>query len=199
MDDTFYRPPDRGKYLLEHEIEQLLDAANDLGEREWRFLRFMANTGVRPSEARQIKVSDIYPNENRINVHTIKQKANAKGKIPEYTRDVDIDQNFAEDISEWIKNKSSDDRLFEISRYTMWRIFKRAIKKARENGASLKDTYTLYSLRHSRAIYLLEWTKSDLIYVSRQLGHSSINVTKVYLHCLPSKREEYVKKCIKGF
>jgi integrase len=190
-----YRPPDRDKYLVKDEIDALLVAAKKLREDSHRFLKFMANTGLRPTESVHLPIRGFYPGENRVHVQTIKQKKDEEtGKAPVFFRDVDLSEDFTSDLKAWVKGRKPEDKLFGFSRITMWRMFKAAAAKA-----GLAKSYTLYSLRHSRAIYLLEWTKGDLDYVSRQMGHSSMDITRVYLHCLPSKREDYIKNRLGSF
>lgn len=189
-----YRPPDRDKYLLKEEIDALLKAAHKIKEKQFRYLKFMANTGIRPTESVHLRVQDFYPEENRLHVRTIKQKKGEDGKAPLIYRDVDLAKDFTGELTDWVKGKEEESQVFGFSRITMWRMFKEAAREAH-----LSDTYTLYSLRHSRAIYLLEWTSGDLDYVSRQLGHSSLDITRVYLHCLPSKRESYIQSRLKSF
>lgn len=183
-----YRPPDRSKYLLQDEIKALLKAAEGVGAFEHQFLRFAANTGVRPSESNVVRVKELFATENRVRVRTLKQKKKeGETKVRDVFRDVDLAPDYVKDLSRWAKAKTPMEKLFPRSRVTLWKIFKRAAK-----AAGLSGSYTLYSLRHSRCIYLLEWT-GDLLYTSQQMGHSSLDVTKVYFHCLPSKRDNYVK------
>lgn len=190
-----YRPPDRDKYLLKDEIESLLSAAKKGRERDYRYLQFMAMTGVRPSESNVIRKMDIYPEEHRVHVKTIKQKMKKKKdgsfeKADDVYRDVDLSEKYAKDLGRWIKKVKPEGVVFPFCRQTAWRIFQRAAKKA-----GLPSGYTLYGLRHSRCIYLMEWLgESELTYISQQMGHSSLDVTKVYVHCIPSKRKSNVKK-----
>ncbi len=183
-----YRPPDRSKYLLKDEIAALLTAAGKTGPFEHQFLKAQVNTGMRPSEANQVRMQDVHAGENRIRVNTLKQK---KGKV--VVRDIDLAPDYARELAEWLKGRAPAEKLFPRSRVTFWAIFKRAAALA-----GLSKGYTLYGLRHSRCIYLLEWT-GDLVYTSRQMGHSSLDITKVYLHCLPSKREEIIQTKLKSF
>ena len=187
-----YRPPDRSKYLLADEIERLLKAAAGTGEFERLFLTFMANTGVRPSESNIVKASDVHASESRVRIKTLKQKER-KGSSKEIFRDVDLAPDYAKELGTLARSKGPSAILFPRSRQALWGIFKRTAVKA-----GLPDTYTLYSLRHSRCIYLLEWTK-DLLYTSRQMGHSSVDVTSVYWHCTPSKRNDYVNSKFASF
>jgi integrase/recombinase XerD len=188
-----YRPPDRSKYLLDSEIEELLEAARQMGPFAFQYLTFMANTGVRPSESNIVRAGDVHADECRIRVRTLKQKKEKDGIARVIHRDVDISPEYAKQLAQEIKGKPPKNVLFSRSRQALWDTFKRAASKA-----GLPESYTLYSIRHSRCIYLLEWTK-DLLYTSRQMGHSSIDVTNVYWHCVPSKREDYVKSKIGSF
>jgi integrase len=189
-----YRPPDRSKYLLQDEIKALLKASSEVGAFAQQFLRFSANTGVRPSESNEVRVKDLFASENRVRIRTLKQKKKeGEEKARDVFRDVDLAPEFCRDLSKALKNRTPMEKLFPRSRVTLWSIFKKAAKLA-----GLSQSYTLYSLRHSRCIYLLEWT-GDLLYTSQQMGHSSLDVTKVYFHCLPSKRENYVKTKLESF
>ncbi len=61
------------------------------------------------------------------------------------------------------------------------RVFKRVLKKAGLRGIKL------HGLRHSFASILLS-QGADLFYVSKQLGHSGINITSdIYGHFIPSE------------
>jgi integrase len=192
-----YRPPDREKYLLSEEIASLLLAAGTLGKATGRSLKLIANTGIRPSELLSLTPEAFNLPERRVRVLTLKQKGekdtdgNVLKAAPKRFRDVDLSIDYIKELS-WLDEHPKDATLFPLHRSTLWRMFKRAAKVAK-----LLPSYTIYSLRHSRAIYLLEWT-GDLEYVAKQLGHSNTNVTRVYLHCIPSKRQDYVSK-LKAF
>jgi integrase len=192
-----YRPPDREKYLLSEEIASLLKAAGTLGQTPGRALKLIANTGIRPSELLPLTPESFNLSERRVRVLTLKQKGekDADGNVlkaaPKRFRDVDLSPDYIKELP-WLAKHPKDTPLFPLHRTTLWRMFKRAAK-----SAGLLSSYTIYSLRHSRAIYLLEWT-GDLEYVAKQLGHSNTNVTRVYLHCIPSKRQDYVSK-LKAF
>jgi len=181
-----YRPPDRSKYLLKDEIKRLLASARSMGDFAFQYLSFEANTGVRPSESNTITVRDVSVAENRVRVRTLKQKAKAGEKAREVHRDIDLSPGYSKQLDKYLRGRSPEEILFPKSRVTLWRMFKDAARRA-----GLSKSYTLYGLRHSRCIYLLEWV-NDLFYVSQQMGHSSLDVTKVYYHCMPSKRESYV-------
>jgi len=182
-----YRPPDRSKYLLLDEIQRLLKAAEKMGEFEHQYLSFVANTGVRPSESNKLKVPSVVASENRVKVQTLKQKRDEAGNQKIIYRDVDLNPEYTAQLAKWLKPKKAVETLFPRTRQALWALFKRTAREAK-----LSASYTLYGLRHSRCIYLLEWT-DDIMYTSQQMGHSSIDVTRVYYHCLPSKRESYVK------
>jgi len=196
MDLDLLRPPDRDRYLLADEVGKLLEAARETGvevhshlkpEDPHRFLSFQANTGARPAEALLLRAGAFTLQENQVKIQTAKQKKNKRtGKVRKIFRDVDLAKEYVDSL-DWLP-ASPQIPLFDFSYTTAWRIFKRAAA-----AAGLKKSYSLYSLRHTRAIYLLEWT-GDLKYVQQQMGHSSIAITSVYLHCVPSARAKHRKK-----
>jgi integrase len=172
--------------LLAEEIERLLKVAAEVGEFEHQFLTFMANTGVRPSEACTVNGYDVFDKQLFVRIKTLKQK-----KDFDVFRCVDLTPEYAVELGCLVR-KQGCGRLFPRSRQTLWNIFKRAAKKA-----GIPSEYTLYSLRHSRCVYLMEST-NDIPYVSKQLGFTPRGMS-VYWHCVPSKRENYVKTKFESF
>jgi len=59
-----------------------------------------------------------------------------------------------------------------IQYLSVWKAFKKVLK-----AAKLPDHFALHSLRHTFATLHLELDQGRLLYVSRQLGHSSISIT----------------------
>lgn len=190
-----YRPPDRDKYLMGPEIVRLLNGAKKvLRERSYMMLLFAAHTGARPSETLAVEPSDFRWREGGCRIRTLKQKVDPKtGQQRVIHRDVDLSEDAVKELKPWVQKQSSGRPLFPYSRVWSWKAFKKAAA-----AGGLRGAYTQYSLRHSRAIFLLQVTEEDYKYVQQQLGHSDVNVTMVYAHVLPEKRKEYRAK-MKGF
>jgi integrase len=159
-------------------------------DRDYHFLLLSARTGIRPSEALSIIPDDFRWDEGNVRVRTLKQKKDERtGKQKVIYRDVDLSDAFIDEFRPYSDEFGTKDRIFPFSRITAWRIFKETA-----SAAGLSKTYTLYSLRHSRCIHLLEATDKDYRYVMGQMGHSDVNVTMSYVHVLPETRQEYRKR-----
>ena len=79
----------------------------------------------------------------------------------------------------------SQGRLIEAHPTTAWRWVKAAVKRAEELGAiALGRRIGTHTLRHSYARHLLI-NGIPINYLSRWLGHSSIQTTLIYLELVP--------------
>lgn len=190
-----YRPPDRNKYLTEDEIKRLLRAAEQvMNERAFMLLYFSAHTGCRPSEILSVTPSDFRLDEGNVRINTLKQKKDSRtGRVKKVFRDVDMAEDCVRAMKKWLKGIPRSKKVWPFTRQYAWQLFKKAARAAR-----LSKSYTLYSLRHSRVISLLQITKRDYEYVIAQMGHSDVNVTMAYAHVLPDLRKKYRDR-MKGF
>ena len=76
-------------------------------------------------------------------------------------------------------------RIIEAHTTTAWRWVKTAVKRAEELGAiSPGKRVSTHTLRHSYARHLL-MNGIPINYLSRWLGHSSIQTTLIYLELVP--------------
>jgi len=73
---------------------------------------------------------------------------------------------------------------------TLMKSFKQAIKEAR-----LPSHFSIHSARHTYATFLLH-TTSNLRYVQKQLGHSSISMTSHYADVLASENGSLANKIL---
>ena len=79
----------------------------------------------------------------------------------------------------------SQGRIIEVHPTTAWRWVQAAVKRAEELGAiSLGKQVSSHTLRHSYARHLL-MNGISINYLSRWLGHSSIQTTLIYLELVP--------------
>ena len=79
----------------------------------------------------------------------------------------------------------SQGRLIEAHVTTAWRWVKAAVKRAEELGAISSGKHiSTHTLRHSYARHLL-MNGIPINYLSRWLGHSSIQTTLIYLELVP--------------
>ena len=76
-------------------------------------------------------------------------------------------------------------RIIEAHTTTAWRWVKTAVKRAEELGAiSQGKRVSTHTLRHSYARHLL-MNGIPINYLSRRLGHSSVQTTLIYLELVP--------------
>ena len=79
----------------------------------------------------------------------------------------------------------SQGRIVEAHPATVWRWVQAAVKRAEELGAISQGRHiSTHTLRHSYARYLL-MSRIPINYLSRWLGHSSIQTTLIYLELVP--------------
>ena len=79
----------------------------------------------------------------------------------------------------------SEGRIIEAHPTTAWRWVKTAVKRAEELGTIAPGKHiSTHTLRHSYARHLL-MNGIPINYLSRWLGHSSIQTTLIYLELVP--------------
>jgi integrase len=167
-----------------------------LALKEWFLIEFGMCSGFRVSEICMVRIADLTLDSKRPFVLV----KNGKGGK---SRKVEIDWEFRETCKEFLKVKSemgepcnTDSPLFyserskaEYSPRALEYMFKRCLKIARVSGA-----YSIHGLRHTYAVALYKATKFNIRYVQKQLGHSSLRVTEIYLQTLLSELQEPLKK-----
>ncbi|MGL5732090.1 MAG: tyrosine-type recombinase/integrase, partial [Bacteroidales bacterium] len=149
------------------------------GIRNLAIFEVLYSCGLRVSELLDLKISDIYFNEEFIRV-------NGKG---DKQRLVPISEIAIERINEYLTDRSKlpikpdcSDILFLSVRgrqLTRMRIFK--IIKDCAVIAGIKKTISPHTFRHSFATHLLE-RGANLRVIQQLLGHERISTTEIYTH-----------------
>lgn len=161
-------------YLDQHQVETAYRIATTTGRKKTRqrnyvMLKVLVETGVRVSELINIRPKSFDLVNNHLNVVG---KGNKLRKI-DYTPHLTpilmmfIDSN----------NIKSNMRIFPLTRNAIYKITKRIIG------------YKPHAFRHTYAINLLKKTK-NIRYVQRQLGHSRMDTTEVYLDYVDFETEK---------
>lgn len=173
------------------EIEKILQAVNTndyLGIRDKAILELFYSSGLRVSELINLKISDLFFEEEVIRVF-------GKGSKE---RIVPIGQSAIFWINEYLrssrplleKKMKSQNFLFlnkrgtKLSRMWIWKIF-----NFYANQAGIKKEIHPHTFRHSFATHLLE-RGADLRAVQEMLGHADISTTQIYTHI----DREYIKQ-----
>lgn len=153
-------------YLEREQVEMMLSSAYVTNNRDYLIIRVLWRTGVRVSELINIKPRDIEWTNQVVNITKAK-----RGK----QRRVLLDENTLEMLSGYIseQNIQEDQPVFALTRRHAGNIVK---KYGRMIGVDAHP----HTLRHSFAIHLVR-SGMDLRRLQLLLGHSSLNMTQIYL------------------
>ena len=170
-------------FLTVPEIDALLqlpDASTPAGERDRVLLKLFYATGVRISEAVQLRMSDIHFHDGVLRIlgkrNRVRMIPMGPGMQKELTR-------FLQRRSQW-ENRTfkPDDRVFvradgqPFSRQQMAAILHAYMRQAADPSKAHP-----HALRHSFATHLLD-AGADILAVKELLGHASLNTTQIYTH-----------------
>lgn len=157
--------------LSRSEIEKLIDSIENLKHR--LIISLSYGSGLRISEAQNLRVRDIDVIEMTIHIKSAKGKKDRITLLPE---------KIIPDLKKILAYKNANDLLFESERggklsiRSLEKIFENALKKS-----EIKKSTTFHGLRHSFATHLLE-NGVDIRYVQELLGHANIRTTQIYTH-----------------
>lgn len=165
------------------EVEDLLKAPSlrqTQGIRDRAILEVMYATGMRVSEAVNLKVTDV-------NLDAGFARCIGKGSkeriVPLGKQAITALRRYLEEARPKLLKKSSTETILflsrlgkRVSRQSFWKIIKSYARKAR-----IKKNIRPHTLRHSFATHLLEGG-ADLRSVQEMLGHADISTTQIYTH-----------------
>ncbi|MEW6407943.1 MAG: site-specific tyrosine recombinase/integron integrase [Patescibacteria group bacterium] len=165
--------------LSKKEIKKILGQINNVKHK--LFLALMYASGLRISEAVNLKVQDLDFDSGFIYVRQGKGQKDRKTLLPKILLDV---------LKKYITAKNGDQYVFESERGG--KLTERAIQKVFFNALKLsgiKKQATCHSLRHSFATHLLE-AGTDIRYIQELLGHRRLETTQVYTKVAGNKLQE---------
>jgi site-specific recombinase XerD len=149
--------------------------------RDWFMIELGLFTGLRVMEKRDLKIKDLNIYDDHSSVIVRKGKGNKR-------RNVRFNSKFKKICFEFLKlrekfgfSNEKEDFLFvsnegvPLTTRALHKRFKICTEKA-----GLKSHHSIHHLRHTYATFLLE-SGAELKYVKKQLGHSSIKITELYL------------------
>jgi len=179
-----------------NEIEKILSAPNvndKLGLRDKAILELFYACGTRVSELINIKVSDLFFDDEIIRVFG---KGSKERLIPIGSSAIKWVGEYLKKSRPLLMKKSvSENNLFlnsrasKLSRMGIWKIIDRYVKEA-----EIKKDVHPHTFRHSFATHLLEGG-ADLRAVQEMLGHADISTTQIYTHI----DRDYIKQIHKQF
>ncbi len=169
--------------LSEDEIDQLIqaiDLSKPEGTRNKAMLETLYGCGLRVSELIGMQLSDLYFEEDFINVTGKGNKQRFVPISPINKKYIDIYRN---EVRNHLKiQKGFENTLFlnrrgrNLTRAMVFTIIKQLAEKI-----GLQKTISPHTFRHSFATHLLQ-NGADLRAIQQMLGHESITTTEVYMH-----------------
>ena len=162
------------------EVERLLQAAplrEQRGIRDRAILELLYATGLRVSEAANLKLTDLNAEAGFLRCTG---KGGRERVVPVGKQALAWIGRYLAQVRE--KAKPSSNNIFlnrfgrPLSRQTVWILINRYAKQA-----GLKKQISPHTLRHSFATHLLE-AGADLRVVQELLGHATIATTQIYTH-----------------
>ena len=180
--------------LTEDEIKRLISSVNldsDFGQRNKTIIEVLYGTGIRVSELTELKLSNIFFEENILKVtgKGNKERFVPLGKIAS----IEIKKYLTNRDKLKINSKFSD--ILFLNRYgrqlTRSMIFKIISDSYKRIDPDKK--ISPHTLRHSFATHLLK-NGADLRTIQLILGHESITTTEIYTHLDTYHLDEVLKK-----
>lgn len=188
-------PKNSLSYFSIDEIEILINMPNSetkKGFRDYVLLLFMYETAARAQEISDLTFKQL--NFKNYFYITLKGKGNKERNVP-------ITEDLKEILIKFIKVfhiQNDNDYIFKnknnskITTKGIEYILKKYIDKARvKYPEKFKDNYSNHSMRHSRAMHLLE-SGVNLIYIRDILGHVSVTTTEIYAKTNPLVKEKQI-------
>jgi integrase/recombinase XerD len=178
------------------EIEQLIgaiDLSKPEGGRNKAILEVMYSSGLRVTEAINLKISSLYLDVGFIRVigkgdkeRLVPIGSDAIKYIKLYKETIRVHQAHAKDCEDilFLNNRGK-----ALSRVMIFYIIKDLIQKT-----GIQKTISPHSFRHSFATHLVEGG-ADLRAVQEMLGHESITTTEIYTHI----NREYLRDTLDRF
>lgn len=181
--------------LSTKEIDKII-AAIDLsaahGERNRAIIELLYGCGLRVSELTEIKISDLFFDEDFIRVLG---KGNKQRLVPiaAYTQRIINIYKDQVRVHQKIQPKFSDHLFLNNRGEKLTRVMIFTIIKKYVELAGIKKNISPHTFRHSFATHLLE-NGADLRSIQLMLGHESITTTEIYMHIDKSFLRENIEK-----
>ena len=176
--DSERRPRPLPEYLEAHEVDALIRAASN--SRAALLFLVQWRAGLRVSEALALEVRDLSPDSGLPTIHVRRGKGAKPRIVPVHP---ELHTALASPLQ--FGNILRGDKLIRASKSTADRWIRAAKSRVEEVGATPAGRrISSHTLRHSYAWHLLV-DGIPINYLSRWLGHSSIQTTLIYQELVP--------------
>ena len=184
---TMLSQPKIGRHLPDvltlEEIDRMIaciDMSKPEGIRNRAIVETLYGCGLRVSELVDLRISDIFDDEEYVVVHG---KGDKQRLVPISPVALELISDYVEQVRNYLTVKrGSEDVLFlnrrggRLSRVMVFYIVKDLCELA-----GIRKTVSPHTLRHAFATHLLEGG-SNLRAIQQMLGHESITTTEIYVH-----------------
>lgn len=147
----------------------------------WHYWKLMANTGLRRTEASQLKWDNI--KETEIHIESTEEERTKSGKW----RKVPLNSNAKHALKRFERDRINEYVFPRVNKDSLTRAFKRVLNRAPINNPK----GSVHCLRHTFCSHLV-MNDVPLRTVQILAGHSKITVTEKYAHLAP----EYLKNSV---
>lgn len=160
-------------------IQQTFDRSTPEGERNYVIVEVLYGCGLRVSELVNLKLSNIYADEQYLQVIG---KGDKERWVPINEHALKLMLSYIHNIRSHIVKSAEDKYVFlnrrghQLTRQMVFIMLREAVA-----AAGIRKKVSPHSLRHSFATELVE-NGADLRAVQEMLGHESISTTEIYTH-----------------
>jgi integrase/recombinase XerD len=175
-----FRRMTRERYLSDAELERFMAAVRERRHvnqpRDHALFALLANTGMRPAEARALTAADLHLEGRAPWVRLNRPK---KKHGPEQLRYLILQRAVATVVKRYADTLPTGSRLFPFTKRQSARLFHYYAGKA-----AIVPARKIYALRHTVGMRLWRHTK-DVRLMQAILGHTNLTATSGYVHVSP--------------
>ena len=168
----------------------------------YNFILIMANTGMRPSEARNLQWRDISVQSDKQGRRFVRLSVRGKGKHRNLVAPLSVDGYF-ERIKAISRATNDDDYVFttddgKISRTLYHSLVERLLKDSKLMHSSSGSRRSTYCFRHTYATFRLT-EGIDVLFLAKQMGTSVAMIENFYGHVTPVKNADRILSGLPGW
>ena len=161
-------------------IQQTFDRSLPEGERNYVIVEVLYGCGLRVSELVNLKLSNIYVEEQ---YRQVIGKGDKERWVPINERALSLMLSYIHNVRSHVDVKAGEEKIVFLNRrgHRLTRQMVFIMLRDAVAAAGIKKKVSPHSLRHSFATELVE-NGADLRAVQEMLGHESISTTEIYTH-----------------
>jgi len=168
----------------------------------YNFILIMANTGMRPSEARNLQWRDLSVQSDRQGRKFVRLSVRGKGKHRILVAPMSVAAYF-ERIKAISKAAKDDDLIFttdegKVARTLYHSLIERLLKESGLTYSSSGSRRSTYCFRHTYATFRLT-EGIDVIFLAKQMGTSVAMIENFYGHVTPVKNADRILSGLPGW